>query len=79
MNKLFYILLALFCLSCEFDDDQPKSKIKNSKSIGAIDNLHEVIVFHDDVNRNTCYVLVPHYNSETYSISCVKDEMASPK
>lgn len=77
MSKLFYILLAMFCLSCE--DPAAEPRMKNSKDMGSIDDYHKVMAFHDDVNGNTCYIVMPHYDSQSYSIACVKDEVATPR
>ncbi len=74
MSKLFYILLASFCLSCE--DPPVGPQMKNSKDMGSIDEWHKVMAFHDDVNGNTCYIVMPRYDSQSYSIACVKDEVA---
>ncbi len=84
MSKLFYLLLAILCLSCTAPNNEEKMpSIKGMRSLGIIgvDDLHEhkVYSFHDDEQHALCYVVVPPFDSEAYSLSCVKNDVASPK
>lgn len=74
MKKLFYILASIVLVSCEVPEHkQNHDGVRGLQLVGHITDHWILKTYHDDLRDNTCYIAVPQYDSDSATMSCVKD------